>query len=417
MPKATTLLDVILGEAASGSPAQRYADMKAIASTIANRSRFTGVSPDQVVANRREFNAYGKSLPPGVGNYRSLAQQAWDDVQANGPSHPGLFYATPKASGNLPNGLEPVHQTTGHIYYTDPKNRAIGTSVGYRQPRQQEAATQAIAGILAPQQQPATVNERMGLLNAYSPTEPEPQMAQNTLPTRTVKTTRYFEPEPAMSLDTLRQTQPQSPSALAAQYASYGAGKIAPQMAGLLSQDVAYQGLINGLNAQKTQLQAGIDPMEEAAPWKTPDGILAQTSPQPPSDIPQIDPQPTASVSGVGGLLSPQEQQMYEAQRAYLSQQPFNEKKKSFGPAAKKVAGALGGALLGGMIAGPVGGLLGGFVGPRVVQPGGLLGGKYPEAPKSQSRGDGKINDYGRSVMDRSQQFREAMSRGGIGLY
>lgn len=415
MAKARTVADVILGEAVSGSPAKRYADMKAIASVIANRARALGVTPEQVVSNRREFNAYGKSLPAGVGAYRSMAQQALDDVATNGPIHSGTFYATPNAAGNLPKGLKQETATAGHIYYSDPQNRAIGTSLGYRQPRPAETATQAIAGLLSPEARPATVNERMGLLNAYSPPQEQPQMAQN-VPTRSVKTTSYYRPEPQVSLDTLRQQQPAPPMSLASQYASYGAGKQPTQLAGLLGQDVAYQGLINGLNAQKQQLQAGVNPMDEAAPWKQP------TQPTPMADIPNVDPQPTASVAGpagAGGLLSPQEQQMYEAQRANLASQPYNSRfGMNAGNFAKGALGGIGGGLLGAALLGPVGGLLGAMLGKSAMT--GTINEKmtgYPQAPKSKSQGDGKMTDYGRSVNDSSRQFRDAMSKGGIGLY
>lgn len=440
MAKARTVADVILGEAVSGSPAKRYADMKAIASVIANRARALGVTPEQVVSNRREFNAYGKSLPAGVGAYRSLAQRALDDVATNGPIHSGTFYATPKAAGNLPKGLKQETATTGHIYYSDPQNRAIGTQLGYRQPRPAETATQAIAGLLSPTSQPATVNERMGLLNAYSPPQEQPQM---------------------VSLDTLRQQQPAAQMSQAQQYASYGAGRRPTEMAGLLSQDVArqrmvdalnaqkqqlasagtlqktgrlpqqadqagllgqdvaYQGLINGLNTQKQQLQAGVNPMEEAAPWKQP-GVLTQPTPM--ADVPQVDYQPTASVAGpagAGGLLSPQEQQMYDAQRANLASQPYNSKfGMNAGNFAKGALGGVGGGLLGAALLGPVGGLLGAMLGKSAMT--GTVNSKvtgYPQAPKSKSQGDGKETDYGRSVRESSRQYDRAVKSGSVGLY
>ncbi len=416
MPKARSLVDVILGEAASGSPAKRYADMKAIASTIVNRARALGVTPDQVVANSREFNAYGRSLPAGVDSYRSLAQQALDDVAANGPSHSGTFYATPNAAGNLPKGLKQETATAGHNYYSDPQNRAIGTSLGYRQPRQPDTASQAIDSILAPQDQPATVNERMGLLNAYSAPEQEPQMAQNTLPTRSVKTISYFKPEPEMSLDTLQQN-PSPLAALAAQYASYGAGKAAPQMAGLLSQDVAYQGLINGLTAQKQQLQAGVDPMEDAEPWKQqPETVQAPMGDVQPVEVPQVQPVSYEQTGSVPGLLSQQEQQMFDAQKAKLDWAPVNHRPQIAG-AVKGILGTLGGGILGGLLAGPVGAIGGGMLAKSMVTPGGIGNRDFPKKPDSKPRGDGKETDYGRSVRESSHQYDRAVRNGGVGLY
>ena len=63
---ARTVRDVVLGEATHGTRAQRLADMRAIVSVIENRARQLGITPQQVVANSKEFNAYGKALPKGV---------------------------------------------------------------------------------------------------------------------------------------------------------------------------------------------------------------------------------------------------------------------------------------------------------------------------------------------------------------
>lgn len=132
--KATSVIDVLLGEAVHGSRKQRLADMKAIASVIANRAKELGVSPEEVISAPGEFSAYGKKLPAGVEAYRDLAKQALAEVEQNGPVHSGTFYATPSAKKNLPSGLQKVASTTGHIYFDDPKNRAIETALGYRTP-------------------------------------------------------------------------------------------------------------------------------------------------------------------------------------------------------------------------------------------------------------------------------------------
>ena len=97
MAKVKSVVDTILGEATYGTPQQRYADMVNIASVIANRATQTRTTPQQVVSVRSEFNAYGKPLPSGAGSYRSLAQRAWEQVQASGPVHTATFYATPEA--------------------------------------------------------------------------------------------------------------------------------------------------------------------------------------------------------------------------------------------------------------------------------------------------------------------------------
>lgn len=132
--KATSVIDVLLGEAVHGSRKQRLADMKAIASVIANRAKELGVSPEEVISAPGEFSAYGKTLPAGVEAYRDLAKQALAEVEQNGPVHSGTFYATPSAKKNLPSGLQKVASTTGHIYFDDPQNRAIETALGYRTP-------------------------------------------------------------------------------------------------------------------------------------------------------------------------------------------------------------------------------------------------------------------------------------------
>lgn len=440
MPKARTVADVILGEAVSGSPAKRYADMKAIASVISNRARALGVTPEQVVSNQREFNAYGKSLPAGVSAYRSMAEQALQDVSTNGPVHSGTFYATPAAAGNLPSGLQQETATSGHVYYSDPLNRAIGTSVGYRQP-QAQTATQAIEGILSPQPQTATVNERMGLMNAYS----APQERQLSVPARSVQTTSYARPEAPASLDTLRQQQPAPPQSegllgqdvayqglingLNAQKAQLAApqtpvdqfaqaGTLAktgrmpgPTPEGLLSQDVAYQGLINGLNAQKTQLAAGVNPMDMAEPWKAP-----VTQPMPTVDVPEVSPMTTASVAGPAqmGLLAPQlAPRDVEADQALAAQ-------VAKGIGRSKMVGGMGGGLLGGLFGGPLGALAGGLLGRSVG-----ARSYYPPAPSSPNpaqnnstnTGRAGLSGAGRDIYDRSQQVRDAVDSGRPGLY
>ena len=131
---ARSLVDVVLGEAVAGTRAQRYEDMKAVASAVVNRANALGVSVKDVLGAKGQFDAYGKSLPPGVEAFRSLAEKAIAEVEKYGPTHPGMFYATPKAVDNLPSGLQPVAKTTGHVYFDDPQNRAIATAQGFVTP-------------------------------------------------------------------------------------------------------------------------------------------------------------------------------------------------------------------------------------------------------------------------------------------
>lgn len=296
------------------------------------------------------------------------------------------------------------------------------------QPRQAETASQAIEGLLSGETQPATINERMGLLDAYSPPQEETQMAQNTLPTRSVKTVSYFQPEPQVSLDTLRQPTPGLLS-LADQYASYGAGKQPSELAGLLSQDVAHQRMIDQLNAQKQQLIAGVDPMETASPWKAQPQVQVQA--QPP-EVAQVEPpemvtQPVAQPQGYsGGLLSPQEQEQFAAQHAFLSQQPDNSQLgQKAGRFAKGAIGGIGGGLLGAALLGPLGGLLGAALGKSAMT--GRLNEKITGFPKAPDRAGStgktgrisrdQLNDRGRDAYNSSEQFREAVDRGSVGLY
>lgn len=130
MGKVKSVVDTILGEALAGN----FNDMLGIASVIDNRARATNVTHKDVVSAPGQFDAYGKSLPPGVGRYRDLAQKAIDQVRELGPVHNATFYATPAAAKNLPGGLTPVTQTAGHQYFADPKNRSLRTAKGYRRP-------------------------------------------------------------------------------------------------------------------------------------------------------------------------------------------------------------------------------------------------------------------------------------------
>jgi len=133
---AQDVIDVILGEAKGKS----YTDMLHVASVIANRAKSLGVSLADVVKNKKEFNAYGKPLPPGVAKYRSLAEKALAEVKTKGPVTPAQFYATPSAVKNLPKGLQKVTSTDGHEYFVDPQKRSINTAVGYRKPQAVQTA-------------------------------------------------------------------------------------------------------------------------------------------------------------------------------------------------------------------------------------------------------------------------------------
>jgi len=118
MPKVTSVVDVILAEAGGRTPFERLADMLNIASVIHNRAVTGRISPEDVVSVQSEFNAYGGDFPDGVEEMRKVAEQVWAQIQRTGPVHRGMFYATPRAVGNLPEGLQRIGAVNnGHVYF------------------------------------------------------------------------------------------------------------------------------------------------------------------------------------------------------------------------------------------------------------------------------------------------------------
>ncbi|KQV39183.1 MULTISPECIES: hypothetical protein [unclassified Rhizobium] len=413
MPRAQSVIDVMLGEGAYGNPTQRYADLRAIASTIQNRARALGVTPEQVIANSREFNAYGRSLPAGVGNWRGLAQRAWDDVQTNGPSHTGMFYATPNAAANLPRGLERVTSTTGHVYYSDPQNRAIGTSLGYRQPIPLSAGQQAIEGLLST---PASRRqEAHGLLvpagadAGLSPGFPAPLTPVERAPIPQV------EPAAALSFDMARFGEP-APQSL------FDTSRFGPSTNTATGMNELRRGLLD------QQLSTGLLPSLDQPAY-------AAMKPQQPQPSAYVDPmvttqQPAAFEAQPTGIQPVEEAQtgLFPAAPVsgpvMLAADPYDPAKRKGIKTGKKVAGALGGAVIGGLLAGPLGGLLGGWAGPKLVEKSQLLNGRdyFPAAPQAQNNyvqrnGYGGLSEYGREAYDRSQQVRDAVDNNSVGLF
>jgi murein DD-endopeptidase MepM/ murein hydrolase activator NlpD len=145
MAKVTSVVDTVMAEAGGKTPAERFRDMKAIASVIANRARMLGVSMQDVVGIQSEFNAFGKKMPAGVESLRAMAEQAVADVVNNGPINNATFYSTPETTDNLPSGLSKEDETAGHHFFSDPQARAIRTVQGYIDP-----ADTAIAASYAP---------------------------------------------------------------------------------------------------------------------------------------------------------------------------------------------------------------------------------------------------------------------------
>ena len=147
MGKVSSVVDTVLGEALAGD----YADMVGIVSVIDNRSKATGVSYQDVVAAPGQFDAFGKSLPAGVGKYRDMARQAIADVKARGPVHTATFYATPAAAKGLPKGLVEEARSGAHTFYSDPKGRAIATTQGYKTPDLSKIAPASRAVAMTPE--------------------------------------------------------------------------------------------------------------------------------------------------------------------------------------------------------------------------------------------------------------------------
>lgn len=145
MAKVTSVVDTVMAEAGGKTPVERFRDMKAIASVIANRARMLGVSMQDVVGVQSEFNAFGKKMPAGVESLRAMAEQAVADVVNNGPINNATFYSTPETTDNLPSGLSKEDETAGHHFFSDPQARAIRTVQGYIDP-----ADTAIAASYAP---------------------------------------------------------------------------------------------------------------------------------------------------------------------------------------------------------------------------------------------------------------------------
>lgn len=429
--RARTVEDVILGEAASGTPEQRYRDMLAIASVISNRANQLGVSVDNVIANQREFNAYNRSLPAGASAYRSMARQALDEVQRTGPVTTATFYATPSAVGNLPGGLNQVHRTAGHVYYEDPQARAIGTALGYRSPNVQQASP--FDAILAPtptsaprtpQTAPVTPVERAALPDIPQPTgflgSTMDRAAQQRNRDRQIEINRSAVVSPDMNpalggFDWSRMASPTNPdSALLSfdpnRFGSVGQPAMTPQalQRGLLDQQLDY-GILPNIPPQAAPAFAGAQPQPQVQQPRT--GYvdpMVRTAPQTAVQVQQPQTQQMAN---------PGVSQMRTGSVGLTSQQMQNAARNTQNMRVQNAIGTLGGAVLGGALLGPVGGLLGGFLGREVARDN-----YYPAAPEpisSETKGSSynDLSGYGRDVYDSSGQFQDAVNSGRGGLW
>lgn len=179
------------------------------------------------------------------------------------------------------------------------------------------------------------------------------------------------------------------------------------------------------------QLNAGILPdlMTPATNWP------GQISPVTTSAVtPYTDPMVTSEPASIktarvqapevqSGLLSQPEYQQVQQQQALLGGPMAHSTPEQMQAMAaqasrqmqnRSLGGGLLGGLLGGLTLGPIGAIAGGLLGRNVAK-----NSFFPDAPKpsANSKNDKNLNDYGRSVSNQSGQFRDAMSRGGVGLY
>lgn len=446
MPRAQSVVDVILGEAASGSPQQRYNDMVAIASAMVNRARQTGVDLADVVSVPSQFNAYGRSLPAGVEAYRTMAERALSDVLQGGPTHNGTFYATPAARGNLPRGLEEVTRTGGHIYYSDPQNRSIATTGGYRTPsgsqamaydavptpRPAEAAIEGLLGRAESVQSPAAVSR--GMLNNI-PSEAPRVASFDTSRFGTMPNTEFFDRgrfgvESNVPMGGLAQALGEQRAGLLgmAPTVSGGAGVGAGVSAsgGLLASPQSFDNGRFGSSPKTGRLSAEPTPEEfarevdeyRASIGKAPvnAGLLSPTPAAPMNAYadPVVSAQPQAA--------SAIQQQSFPARPASPMQQRRAEQPLITGLQARNLLGGIAGGLLGGFTLGPMGALAGGLLGRETA-----ARSYFPSAPASPVQGPGQqsglghsyddLNDRGRDTYNSSGQFQDAVNSGRGGLW
>jgi len=194
---------------------------------------------------------------------------------------------------------------------------------------------------------------------------------------------------------------------LAEQYAAYGQGQVAARNMGLLAQDVADFRLTHPAAAPATVGAAAVQPSQVQGPAPQVD----VPGPTQPSQIAQ----PQYNAPQGGGLLSPAEYEMVRQQQMNLDAMGPNRMAQA-GNLAKGALTRIGGGILGGMLLGPVGAIAGGLLAPKALTSITRNDG-FPDKPKGVSKGDGRMNDYGRSVQHDSRQFDRAVRSGTGGLW
>lgn len=421
--KAESIIDVMLGEAVSGNPRARMKDLKAIASVIANRSALLGVDPQSVVASRREFNAYGKALPPGVNKFRGLAEQAWKEVQEQGPVHAGTFYATPSATKNLPKGLAPVDQTKGHVFFSDPYARSIGTALGYKKPSmdaQQQLAGLAGKTIPTPMSRPSTGFQaapvgsvQRGLLGPIGAAPPTGGLlsVNDRAPTGvpSFDPGRFVGPSVANFDPGRFGTAPMANAGLMATTERAVKTPSAPNFDQRFGPTIEVgqnkEVLAEALNMQRGKLMAKNVPTYDD-PYVTVDNTTTAAT------QPQETYQPVAPVSAyVAQPATP------PAVAAINTASPAVQK-RTIDQRIGGLLGVLAPAAIGGILAGPLGALAGGFLGKQMTDP----RNQYPSkptkgsGPKAPSMSKGEI-DAMHDRASKSPQAQKAWSNGSAGLF
>lgn len=209
------------------------------------------------------------------------------------------------------------------------------------------------------------------------------------------------------------------PMTMAEQYGLLDQARGMQRDMGLLRQDVMEQDpmgqLRRDLLAREAAYKMATAPAPATAPIDVPEVETpsAMTAFAPTGEA--MAGTPAAASASVGGLLSPDEQAMVRQQQTAVAEMGPN-RRVQLGQVAKKGLGAFGGGVLGGLLLGPLGAVAGGLLGPTLVNSV-THSPNYPAAPKSTPKGDGRLNDYGRSVQRESGQFDRAVRSGRGGLW
>lgn len=219
------------------------------------------------------------------------------------------------------------------------------------------------------------------------------------------------------------------PMSLAEQYGLLDQARGMQRDIGLLRQDVAAQDpmgqLKRDLIARNKAYEMATAPAPGGILEALPEAPVTTVSAPQEVDVPTVTAydQPPATnntpfgsvMSPQGGLLSPDEMSMVDAQQARLAEMGPN-RRVQLGNAMKKGVGAFGGGVLGGMLLGPLGAVAGGLLGPTILNAA-TQSPNFPKAPRSTPKGDGRLNEYGERVRSESKQFDRAVSSGRGGLW